>query len=105
MRRQAYHRAPPQAAAPTPATSIQPPPGLAPVAPSAPDVAEMEKRLLAEIPVTDDELRELAQMRAKAVQGALLESGQISAQRVFILAPQSVNAAAQGQMRANFSLE
>ena len=65
----------------------------------------MEQRLLAEIHVTDDELRELEQMRAQAVQGALLKSGQIAPERVFVLAPKPVDAAAPGEARANFSLE
>ncbi len=80
--------------------------GAAPAAPGAADVAQMmEERLLAEIRVTDDELRELAQARARAVQSALLESGQIPAERIFILAPKPINTAAQGETRANFSLE
>jgi hypothetical protein len=60
---------------------------------------------MAQIPVTDDELRELMQARARAVQTALLESGQITTERVFILAPQPINTTAQGETRAHFSLE
>jgi hypothetical protein len=60
---------------------------------------------LAEIRVTDDELRELEQKRARAVQTALLQSGQITPERIFILAPKPINAAAPGEARANFSLE
>jgi outer membrane protein OmpA-like peptidoglycan-associated protein len=65
----------------------------------------MEERLAGEIKVTDDELRDLAQARAQAVRSALLESGQIPAERIFILAPKPINTAAQGETRANFSLE
>jgi len=47
----------------------------------------------------------LAQARARTAQGGLLESGQIPAQRVFILAPKPINPAAAGEARVNFSLE
>jgi len=93
------------AAAPSPIIPVQASPALKAVAPSTPDVAQMEARLLADIHVTDDELRELMQMRARAVQSALLESGQIPPERVFVLAPKPINPAAQGETRANFSLE
>jgi hypothetical protein len=39
------------------------------------------------------------------VQVALLESGQIPAERVFILVPHPINKDAPGETRANFSLE
>jgi hypothetical protein len=73
--------------------------------PAGSDVAQMEERLLAGIQVTDDEFRALMQARARAVESALMESGQIPAQRLFILAPKPVNPTAKGETRANFSLE
>jgi hypothetical protein len=94
-----------RAAAPKPVAQLPATSTPAAVAPSAPDAAQMEQKLLADTRVTDDELRELEQMRAKAVQTALLESGQIPPERVLILAPKPVNTAAQGETRANFSLE
>jgi hypothetical protein len=75
------------------------------IAPSNPEVARMEQRLLADIRVTDDELRELEQMRAQAVRSALLELGRIPPERVIILAPKPINPATAGETRANFSLE
>ena len=104
-RRANARQSPLMAAAPKPAAPAQPPPASAPVAPPAPDVAQMEQRLLAKVQVTDDELRGLAQARARTAQGGLLESGQIPAQRVFILAPKPINPAAAGEARVNFSLE
>jgi len=105
MRHENTQRPTPMAAAPPPAAPVQSLPTAAPPTPTAPDIAHMEQRLLAQIPVTDDELRELMQARARAVQMALLESGQIPAERVFILAPKPINNAAAGETRANFSLE
>jgi hypothetical protein len=89
----------PMASAPKPVAPAQP------TTAAKPELAQMEQRLIADIHVTDDELRELEQLRAHAVQSALLESGQISPEHVIILAPKAINAAAQGEMRANFSLE
>jgi hypothetical protein len=105
MRHENSPRPTPQAVTPPPAAPVQPPPSAAPSVPPAPDIANMEQRLLAQITVTEDELRELMQARARAVQTALLESGQVPAERVFILAPQPIPAAALGETRAHFSLE
>ncbi len=109
MRNKTAKPGPPVVAAssPSPASPSQPSPAAAsaPSGPAAPDVAQMEKRLLAEIPVTGDELRALMQARARAVESALTESGQIPPQRLFILAPRPVNQTAKGETRANFSLE
>lgn len=52
-------------------------------------VAEMEKLILASIPVGDDELRLLAQQRAQVVKSWLVEQGKVPAERVFLLAPRS----------------
>jgi hypothetical protein len=96
---------PPKAAPPKPAAGLPQPAAPAPSAPSSPDIAQMEQQLLAQIQVTDDELLQLEQERAKAVQSALLQPGQIQADRVFILAPKPLNREAQGETRAIFSLE
>jgi hypothetical protein len=87
------------ASAPKPAAPVQPP--LA----AGPDAAQMEQRLLEQIPVTDDELRELMQARARAAQTALLQWGRIPGERIAILPSKALDAAAQGETRANFSLE
>jgi hypothetical protein len=105
IRHEAAQRRPPMAAAPKLAVPIQPTPIAASAAPSAPDLAQMEQKLLAQIPVTEDELRELIQARAKAVQVALLESGQIPAERIFVLSPRPIHSGAPGETRANFSLQ
>jgi hypothetical protein len=94
----------PTPVAPVPPSIAQTPPAPA-TAPSAPDEPQMEQRLLGKIRVTDDELRELAQKRARAVQSALLESSQIAPGRVFVLAPKPIDAAAPGEARVDFSLE
>jgi hypothetical protein len=49
-------------------------------------VAEMEKLMMQYSKVSDDDLRQLASQRAQAVRDALLASGQVSADRLFIVA-------------------
>ena len=48
-------------------------------------VAEMEKLILANTRVGDEDVRLLGQQRAQAVKGWLLEKGQVPAERVFVL--------------------
>ena len=91
--------APPQIA------SASTPPGQAPSASDAADLTRMEERLLADIRVSDDDLRDLEQGRARAVEKALLESGKVSADRVVILPAKTINRSAPGETRANFSVE
>lgn len=50
-------------------------------------VDEMEKLMLANLPVTDDDLRLLAERRAGAVQAWLLEQGKVPAERIFLMPP------------------
>ncbi len=89
------------------APTAAPPPSkmTATSAPDAGQVAQMEQRLMAGLQVSDDDLRELMQARARAVQAALLESGKVSADRVAILAPKAIHRSGKGEARANFSLE
>jgi hypothetical protein len=81
-------------------------PGLD-VAPPAdePTQEQMEASLLAKIPISSDDLRALMQARARSVQAALVASGQVEGERLFILAPQPVSLNSQGQSRANLSLQ
>jgi hypothetical protein len=65
----------------------------------------MEAALLEQIHVTPDDLRELMQARARSVQAALVKSGKVEADRLFILAPQPVSLDTKGQSRANLALE
>ncbi|HWC65984.1 MAG TPA: DUF748 domain-containing protein, partial [Thermoanaerobaculia bacterium] len=48
---------------------------------------EMEKLMLANVAVTDDDLRQLAFARANAVKDYLVASGKVDASRVFVLEP------------------
>jgi uncharacterized protein involved in outer membrane biogenesis len=50
-------------------------------------VPEMEKLILANVPTSDEDLRNLANQRAQAVKDYLVEVEKISADRVFIVAP------------------
>jgi len=49
-------------------------------------VAEMEKLILANTPVSDEDVRLLAQQRAQVVKNWLLEKGNVPAERIFLLA-------------------
>jgi hypothetical protein len=51
---------------------------------------EMENLMLSHIEVTDDDLHELAQQRARVVKEQLLKSGNIDASRIFLVEPSSV---------------
>ena len=53
-------------------------------------VPEMEKLMLTHIEAGDEELRQLAARRANATKDALLKSGKIDAERVFIVAPKGL---------------
>ena len=67
-------------------------------------LGEMESRLIGQIQVTDDDLRDLMVARAKKVQGALLNSGKVGAERLFLLAPKKFDETFKGEMRVNLSL-
>jgi hypothetical protein len=53
-------------------------------------VAEMEKLMLTHIEAGDEELRQLAARRANAVKDALLRSGKIDPERLFIVEPKGL---------------
>ena len=76
--------------------------------PKALPVEDMEKLMLANLTVGEDELRTLATRRAQVVQGWLVEQGQIPLSRIFLL-PIQLGTAANGgadtgHNRVNFSL-
>lgn len=50
-------------------------------------VEEMEKLLLANLPASDEDVKELALQRAETVQGWLIEQGKVPAERVFLVPP------------------
>jgi len=51
--------------------------------------AEMEKLLLASIKINDDDLRQLASLRARTIRDAILKSQKIEPERVFLIEPKS----------------
>jgi hypothetical protein len=68
----------------------------------------MEKLMLANLSMGEDELRTLATRRAQVVQGWLVEQGQVPLSRIFLL-PVKLGTAAPGggevgQNRVSFSL-
>jgi hypothetical protein len=67
-------------------------------------LAQMEAELCAQANVTPDDVLQLKQARAQSVQGALLKTEKVTADRLFILAPLPADAASKGQSRVNLSL-
>ncbi len=71
-------------------------------------VEEMEKLMLAHQSIGEEDLRALAQRRAQAVQGWLVEQGQVPLSRIFLLPVKLASAAdganESGQNRVDFSL-
>jgi hypothetical protein len=70
-----------------------------------PDQDQMIASLLAAIQITSDDLRVLMQARARSVQAALVSTGRVEGERLFILAPAPVSPTAKGQSRANLALQ
>ncbi len=73
-------------------------------------VPEMERLMLINVPVSDDDVRGLAMRRAETVQSWLLEQGQVPADRLFLLPPKVVANqdganSALGPARVDFSLK
>ena len=67
-------------------------------------VEEMEKLMLTNLPASDDDIKALADRRAEAVQGWLVEQGKVPPERVFLL-PSKVEHDDKGKGgRADFSL-
>lgn len=70
-------------------------------------VEEMEKLMLANLPVGEEELQQLADRRAETVQGWLMEQGKVPGERLFVLAPKIGRAGADDKAspsRVDFSL-
>lgn len=62
--------------------------------------------LLAEkIDVNEEEYRQLMSARARFVQDWLVQNGQVTTDRLFLLAPKPVDASYAGQSRVNLSLD
>ncbi len=64
---------------------------------------ELEQRLATTVPVTEDDVLALMQRRVESVQKYLIESGGVSADRLFPVSPKS-GEAAKGEARVVFSL-
>jgi hypothetical protein len=77
------------------------------VASAAPEPTQdqMEAGLLATIQINSDDLRALMQARARSVQAALVNTGKVEGERLFILAPGPISLTAKGQSRANLALQ
>ena len=52
---------------------------------------KVEKLMLTHIEAGDEELRQLASQRANAVQAAILRSGKVEAERLFIVEPKTLS--------------
>jgi len=89
----------PPAGAGKPASPV---PGVAVVPQSA--LADMEEQLLQKIEITGDDFRQLMQDRAKQVEGYLLKSDKVTADRLFITAPKPIDANFKGEDRVNLTL-
>ncbi len=70
------------------------------IAKDLPD-AEMEKRLLASIQISDDDLRQLAAARARAVKDAILGTQKVDAGRVFLVEPKALTPEAKEKQRSS----
>jgi hypothetical protein len=67
-------------------------------------VEEMEKLMLTNLPASDDDIKTLADRRAEAVQGWLVEQGKVPPERVFLLPPKVEHDDKGKGSRADFSL-
>jgi hypothetical protein len=68
------------------------------------ELMDMEDQLVRRMVITGDDWIELMHRRAMAVQAYLLKSGQVTDERVFIIAPKTVDASFKGEDRVNLSL-
>jgi len=53
-------------------------------------VSEMEKLMITNIKITDDDLRQLALRRANEVKSAILKTGMVEPERIFVIEPKSL---------------
>ena len=66
---------------------------------------QIEARLISAIQVSENEQRDLIKQRALAVQAFILQSGKVTADRLFIITPKSTGASAKGRSRVDLSLD
>lgn len=76
------------------------------VAPAVPAItlAEMEAKLLERVKVEDGALRDLMQLRAQRVQGFLLKTEKVTAERLFIITPKPFDETYRGESKVNLLL-
>jgi hypothetical protein len=68
-------------------------------------ITDTEARIIETIEVTPDDFRALMQARADRVQKYLLQTGQVGAERMFIVAPKPIDPSYQGRSRVDLSLQ
>jgi len=66
--------------------------------------AEMEAKLLAQVKVEENELRDLMQQRAQSVQAFLLKTEKVTVERLFIITPKPVDDTYRGESKVNLLL-
>ena len=95
----------PVASTPTVVTNTVPSP-VATTEPAATTLTPeaMLAALVAKMEVTDNDLRKLMQDRAHAVQSYLLQSGKVTAERLFLISPKPTDSTTTGELRVNLSL-
>jgi hypothetical protein len=69
-----------------------------------PKLAAMEAELHANAKISDADLLDLMEQRARHVQSYLLKAGAITPERLFLIAPKPVDPSSKGESRANLSL-
>jgi uncharacterized protein involved in outer membrane biogenesis len=70
--------------------------------------AEMEKLLLASVQINDDDLRQLASLRARTIKDVILRSQKVEPERIFLIEPKSLPPEQKGKLknsRVDFSLK
>jgi hypothetical protein len=68
-------------------------------------LADMEEQLMQKMDITSDDFQQLMRNRANQVEGYLLKSGKVTADRLFITAPKPIGTNAQGETRVNLTLD
>jgi hypothetical protein len=68
-------------------------------------LAGMEAKLIERIEVTDNDFQTLMRERADKVHNALVQTGKVTAERLFILAPKPADPSHPGQSRVDLSLQ
>jgi hypothetical protein len=69
------------------------------------ELADMEDQLIERIPVTSDDMRDLIKARAANVQAYLLKTEKVTADRLYIIAPKTIDKSFKGETKATMSLD